>query len=60
MTDNGNVILDCHFSQGIGNPRGLDGALAARAGIVCSGLFLGMTHEVLVGGEGTVRRLTQK
>ena len=40
LTDNGNVILDCHFSAGISDPWGLQDALAARAGVVESGLFL--------------------
>jgi len=60
LTDNGNIILDCHFSQGIGNPSGLQVALANRAGIVESGLFLGMANEVLVGGAGVVITMTRK
>jgi len=54
-TDNGNFILDCRFPNGIDDPRALDRALAARAGIVESGLFLGMAREALVGGSGVVR-----
>jgi len=59
-TDNGNLILDCHFPQGIGDPSGLQDALANRAGVVESGLFLGMANEVLVGGEGDVLKMTRK
>lgn len=59
-TDNGNLILDCHFSQGISDARGLERALSARAGIVGSGLFLGMAQEVLVGGEGGVSSQLRK
>lgn len=59
-TDNGNLILDCHFSRGIPDPRGLERSLSARAGIVGSGLFLGMAQEVLVGGEGGVARRLRK
>ena len=59
-TDNGNLILDCHFPQGIGDPSGLQDALVNRAGVVESGLFLGMANEVLVGGEGDVLKMTRK
>lgn len=59
-TDNGNVILDCHFSKGIGDAWALQDALAKRAGVVESGLFLGLADEVLVGGEGDVMTMTRK
>jgi ribose 5-phosphate isomerase A len=57
-TDNGNLILDCHFSEGISDPWALQEALAGRAGVVESGLFLGMAEQVLVGGEEGVRSKT--
>ena len=56
-TDNGNYILDCRFPEGIPDPGALDGALAARAGVLESGLFLGMAKEVVVGGRGGVEVL---
>jgi ribose 5-phosphate isomerase A len=58
-TDNGNYILDCRFSQGIHDPTALETALTQRAGIVESGLFLGMAQEVLVGGVGDVRSISR-
>jgi len=57
-TDNGNLILDCHFPGGIPDPVAVDTALAARAGVLESGLFLGMAEEVLVGGLEGVRTLS--
>jgi ribose 5-phosphate isomerase A len=54
VTDNGNYVLDCHFPRGVEDPVGFDVALHARAGIVESGLFLGMTTEVLVSGPAGV------
>ena len=54
LTDNGNYILDCRFPGGIPDPRYVDQALAARAGVVESGLFLGLASSVLVGGDGSV------
>ena len=59
-TDNGNYLLDCHFSLGIEDPWELQRTLEERAGIVESGLFLGMADEILVGGEGTVRQILRK
>lgn len=59
-TDNGNLILDVHFLGGISSPEDLEAALQARAGIVESGLFLGMAREVLVGGPKGVRTLTRR
>jgi ribose 5-phosphate isomerase A len=59
LTDNGNFLLHCHFPGGIEDSLSLEGALASRAGIVETGLFLGLAQEVLVGGTGTVRSLSR-
>lgn len=58
-SDNGNVFLDCTFPDGIADPAGLERTLLYRAGIVDTGLFLGMTDEVVVAsadGTRTLRR----
>jgi ribose 5-phosphate isomerase A len=56
VTDSGHNILDARFPEGIADPPSLDAALAARAGIVESGLFLGLADTVIVGREdGSVR-----
>jgi ribose 5-phosphate isomerase A len=59
VTDNGNYMLDCHFRGGIDDPRGFDLAIHERAGIVESGLFLGMATEVLVSGPAGVKTLSK-
>lgn len=59
LTDNGNYVLDCTFSDGIPDPKALDTALARRAGIVDHGLFLGVADEVLVGKGEAVRGMTR-
>ena len=59
-TDNGNYIIDCHFPDGIADPQALDAALAARAGIVESGLFIGMATEVIIGAQDGVRHSFRK
>ncbi len=60
VTDNGNYIIDCHFSGGIDDPESLERALGARAGVVETGLFLGMATEVLVSGPAGVKTLVRQ
>ncbi len=56
-SDNGNVFLDCMFPGGIESPSTLDLLLAARAGIVDSGLFLGMASVAVIAAASGVRTL---
>lgn len=58
-SDNGNLILDCRFPEGIPDPVGLEEGLRARAGVVESGLFLGMAHEAFLAGTDGIRRLVR-
>ncbi len=58
VTDNGNYIYDTRFPT-IPDPRALDVALPRRAGVVESGLFLGMATAVLVGTDTEVITLTR-
>jgi ribose 5-phosphate isomerase A len=55
-TDNGNFILDAHFPGGMRDPVELEQALRGRAGILDSGLFLGMAHTCYLAGSGGVER----
>jgi ribose 5-phosphate isomerase A len=58
-SDNGNVFLDCTFPNGIDDPAALEHVLAFRAGIVDTGLFLGMANEAVIAfpdGIKTLRR----
>lgn len=57
VTDNGNYLVHCHFSDGIADPHALARALAERPGVVEHGLFLGMATAVIVAGAGGVRVL---
>ncbi len=59
VTDNGNYIIDCYFPDGIDDAEGFEQAIRARAGVVESGLFLGMATEVLVSGPAGVRTLSK-
>lgn len=56
-SDNGNHIIDCYFPGGIDDPEVLEGALAARTGVVESGLFIGMATQVIVAASEGVRHL---
>lgn len=58
VTDNGNFIYDCRF-QSIPDPVALDTALGHRAGIVESGLFLGIARIALVADDIDVRTLSR-
>jgi ribose 5-phosphate isomerase A len=58
-SDNGNLFLDCTFSGGIDDPAALERTLAGRAGVVDTGLFLGMADEAVIAspeGSRTLRR----
>ncbi len=48
-TDDGHYIIDALFPGGIPDPAALADALARRPGVVETGLFLGMSPEVVVG-----------
>lgn len=60
VTDNGNHVIDLRFPGGIEDPHGLEGNLRGRSGVVETGLFLGMAHRVLVGGDEGVRALERE
>ena len=49
VTDGGHYIIDVTFPDGLGDPEHADHVLLHRAGVVETGLFLGMAPEVIVG-----------
>lgn len=59
VTDNGNYIVDLHFSNGIANPVAVQDALRRRPGVVDTGLFLGMASAVVVAAPGGIRVRTR-
>ena len=58
-TDNGNVIYDCRFENGIDDPGALSATLSNRAGVVESGLFLGIATIALFGSDSDVQTLSR-
>ena len=59
VTDNGNYILDCTFSGGIGDLENIAAQLQSRVGVVEHGLFLNMASEVLVASPDGVKQMTR-
>jgi ribose 5-phosphate isomerase A len=55
-TDQGNLILDSRFGP-IADPSALAAILGARAGIIEHGLFIGMTHDLIVAGAAGLHHL---
>jgi ribose 5-phosphate isomerase A len=55
VTDNGNYIYDCRFATAIADPAKLQDQLCDRAGIVETGLFLGIAKRALIADESGVR-----
>jgi ribose 5-phosphate isomerase A len=56
-TDQGNMILDCDFGP-IANPGQLASQLERRAGIVEHGLFIGLTHLLIVSSSSGIREVS--
>ena len=56
VTDNGNYSCDLRFPSGIADPAGLENKLLHHAGIVETGLFLGIASVALIAGEKDVER----
>ena len=63
VTDQGNLVLDVAFSNGIGDPEALEKQLNNFPGVLENGLFINLTDEVLVGeiinGSTIVNHLTK-
>ncbi len=59
VTDNSAQILDVHFPGGIADAPALERALDEIPGVVESGLFIGLSHVLVIGndsGEAETRR----
>jgi len=56
-TDNGNLVVDLTFPDGIADPARTAGALKAVTGVLEHGLFLGLAQGAIVAGEDDVKVL---
>ncbi|MEO8954485.1 MAG: ribose-5-phosphate isomerase RpiA [Ktedonobacteraceae bacterium] len=57
ITDNGNMIVDCIFPQGITDPFAIHTRMKSIVGVVETGLFLGMAEQAIIGGPEGVKVL---
>ena len=51
ITDNGNYIVDLHFTEPITDPSTMASELKNVCGVVDHGLFCGMTTAVIIAGS---------
>jgi ribose 5-phosphate isomerase A len=56
ITDNGNIIVDCHFNEII-NPAALHEEINSIPGVIDNGLFIKMTSTIIIGNENGTTRL---
>ena len=49
VTDQGNLILDVLFNNGIKNPKDIEMSINNIPGVLENGLFVDLTDKVLVG-----------
>ncbi len=54
-TDEGHLILDCRFPDGLEDAARIDRELRARPGVVETGLFLGLASALVVAAPDGVR-----
>jgi ribose 5-phosphate isomerase A len=64
VTDQGNLVLDVKFAEGIPDPAGLEKEINNLPGVLENGLFVNLTDQVLVGeirdGVAGVRDLERR
>jgi ribose 5-phosphate isomerase A len=56
-TDNGNLILDLAFEDGVADPEGTAAAMKAVTGVLEHGLFIGLASAAIVATDDGVRVL---
>jgi ribose 5-phosphate isomerase A len=60
LTDNGNAILDVRLDGGMLDPEQVDVWLTMLPGVVCSGIFVDLATDALLGrADGTVETLSR-
>ena len=55
VSDNGNYLVDLHFDSPIADVAAAAEQLKNNVGVVDHGLFVGMTHQVVVAGTDGIR-----
>jgi ribose 5-phosphate isomerase A len=57
ITENGNIIMDCTFPNGISDPEDVNARMRSIIGVVETGLFLNMAKQAIIGGPNGVTLL---
>jgi len=57
VTDNGNFVVDLHFTEPIADPAAAAAQLKATVGVVEHGFFIGMASEVIVAASDGIQVL---
>lgn len=57
ITENGNIIMDCTFPNGISDPEDVNARMRSIVGVVETGLFLNMAKQAIIGGPNGVTLL---
>jgi ribose 5-phosphate isomerase A len=57
ITENGNMIMDCTFPNGISDPVDMNARMHSIVGVVETGLFLNMAKQAIIGGPNGVTLL---
>jgi ribose 5-phosphate isomerase A len=57
ITDEGNVIFDCHYGR-ISDPHAVGQAIKSLTGVVEHGLFLGLASVAIIAGDSGTQVLT--
>ena len=60
VTDNANYIYDCKFTTPIKDPQALQAKLLDRAGIVETGLFLGIAKLALIAEDDPAKPVRER
>lgn len=60
VTDDGLLLLDCRFPEGIADAAAVEASLRDRPGIVATGLFLGLADLALIAQPGGVREVRRR
>jgi ribose 5-phosphate isomerase A len=56
ITDEGNIIMDCHFAR-LDDPYQLAQQIIAQPGVVEHGFFLGLATEAIVATPAGLKKL---
>ena len=59
VTDNGNAILDARFPGGLADPAVTDIQVSVLPGVACSGLFVDLAEQALLGDGDHVEVVTR-